>query len=316
MTLPAGISVVVPVYNAALTIRELCARCASVLDEMGERYEIILVNDGSSDASWVEIERITADRPEVTGIDFARNCGQHNALLAGVLFASLDTVVTLDDDLQNPPEEIPRLVARLHEGFDVVYGAPESAQHGLLRNLASRITKIVLQNAMGADTARSISAFRAFHTALRDAFRDVHEPFVNLDVLLTWGGGAFTSITVRHEPRTTGASNYTSAKLVTHAFNMMTGFSLLPLRIASYVGFMMAGFGGVLLAFVLFAYFFRGPAVQGFAFLASVMCLFGGAQLLAIGIVGEYLARTHFRTMGRPPFFIRRTTRRAPVALP
>ena len=159
----------------------------------------------------------------VRGIRMSRNYGQHNALLCGIRAARYPIIVTLDDDLQNPPEEIHKLIAALDEGADVVYGTPENEQHGFLRDQSSRITKLALQGAMGAETARHVSAFRAFRTRLRDAFATYRGPYVSIDVLLTWGTTKFSHIPVRHEPRAMGASNYTVRKLVTHAFNMMTG---------------------------------------------------------------------------------------------
>ena len=134
----------------------------------------------------------------------SRNYGQHNALLCGIRAARYPIIVTLDDDLQNPPEEIDKLIAALDDGADVVYGTPENEQHGFLRDQSSRITKLALQSAMGAETARNVSAFRAFRTRLRDAFATYRGPYVSIDVLLTWGTTRFSHITVRHEPRAIG----------------------------------------------------------------------------------------------------------------
>jgi len=151
-----------------------------------------------------------------------RNYGQHNALLCGIRAAKYDLVVTMDDDLQHPPEEIPRLLARLEEGFDVVYGAPKAEQNGLMRALASRITRLALSAAVGSDVAKNVSAFRAFPTQLREAFAAYQSPFVSIDVLLTWATTRFGATAVAFQPRHSGASNYTFTKLVRHAFDMMT----------------------------------------------------------------------------------------------
>ena len=242
-----------------------------------------------------------------------RNFGQHNALLCGIRAARYSVIVTLDDDLQNPPEEIHKLLSRLNEGVvDVVYGKPEREQHGLLRDLASSITKLVLQQAMGAQTARHISAFRAFHTRLRDAFAGYRSPFVSIDVLLTWGTTRFSLVEVKHDARKVGKSNYTLKKLIAHAFNMMTGFSTTPLQIASWIGFVFTLFGILILAYVVGSYLVHGVAVQGFTFLASIIAIFSGAQLFALGIIGEYLARMHFRSMERPVYLVRDEVRQPP----
>ena len=210
----------------------------------------------------------------------------------------------MDDDLQHPVSEIAPMLAALTPEFDVVYGAPREEQHGLLRDLASRLTKIALAGAMGADTARNAGAFRVFRTRLRDGFRDYRSPFVSIDVLLTWTTSRFTAIKVRHEPRAAGRSGYTVRKLVRHAFNLMTGFSTLPFQVASLAGFVVVLLGVVILAWVLGHYILYGRGTPGFAFLACIITIFSGVQLFALGIFGEYLARMHFRTMDRPPYVI------------
>jgi undecaprenyl-phosphate 4-deoxy-4-formamido-L-arabinose transferase len=237
-----------------------------------------------------------------------RNYGQHNALLAGIRSARFAVTVTMDDDLQHPPEELPKLVAALAEELDVVYAPPEQEQHGILRDLASIITKTALQSAMGAKTARQASAWRVFRTRLRDAFEDYRSPLTSIDVLLTWGTARFGVCTLRHDARAAGNSNYTFAKLVRHAFNMMTGFSVLPLQIASVTGFAFTLFGLGVLGYVLVRYVIQGSAVQGFPFLASIIAIFSGAQLFSLGIIGEYLARMHFRIMEKPVYCVRETT--------
>ncbi len=206
------------------------------------------------------------------------------------------------------PRRSGRLVATLRDDVDVVYGTPVEEHHGFLRNQASRMTKLALQGAMGAETARHASTFRLFRTVIRDAFATYRGPYVSIDVLLTWGTTRFTVVTVRHDERRVGASTYTLRKLITHGMNMMTGFSTLPLQLASVIGFVFTIFGLIVLAIVLANFVANGSAVPGFAFLASIIALFSGAQLFALGIIGEYLARMHFRTMDRPSYLVRETT--------
>jgi glycosyltransferase involved in cell wall biosynthesis len=300
-----SISVVVPVYNSESTLYALITRLEPVLREIASAFEIILVNDGSRDQSGRVARELAQAHGFVEALSLMRNYGQHNALLAGIRRARYELVVTLDDDLQNPPEEIPRLLAQVAAGHDVVYGVPEHEQHGFLRDLASQVTKLTLQSAMGAETARQISAFRAFRTDLRGAFDNYRGSFVSIDVLLTWGTTRFTAVVVRHDPRRAGVSNYTVRKLVIHALNLMTGFSTMPLQIASMVGFAFT-FGGLLVfLFVLGRYLIQGGSVPGFPFLASIIAVFSGAQLFALGIIGEYLARVHFRMMDKPSYAIR-----------
>ncbi len=301
----SAISVVVPVYNSESILPVLVKRLEPVLASLSYEYEAILVNDGSRDRSWEVIQRLAQQYPWVHGINLMRNYGQHNALLCGIRAAAFDTLITIDDDLQHPPEEIPQLLAKLEEGFDVVYGFPEHQQHGILRDIASELTKLALRSSMGAETARQVSAFRAFRTRARDAFADYHSPFVSIDVVLTWATTRFAAIKVRHDQRAAGPSNYTFGKLFTHAMNMMTGFSTVPLQAANLLGFFCTLFGAGLLTYLFARYLLYGTVVPGFTFLASTIAIFSGAQLLALGIIGEYLARMHFRMMERPTYTVK-----------
>lgn len=265
----------------------------------------MLVNDGSRDDSWRVVEELATRHANVIGIDLMRNYGQHNALLCGLQASRGEVVLTMDDDLQHPPERIPLLLARLADGYDVVYGTPAKQQHGLLRNLASRITKRVLEGAMGAEVATRISAWRAIRRNAIATVAEYRDSFVSIDVLLTWGTSRFAWVVVEHEPRTIGESNYTVGKLVRHALNMLTGYSALPLRLASFIGFFFTLFGIGVFVYVIGRFFISGDAVPGFPFLGSIIAIFSGAQLFALGIIGEYLARMHTRSMQRPAFVVR-----------
>jgi undecaprenyl-phosphate 4-deoxy-4-formamido-L-arabinose transferase len=279
-----------------------------VLDAVASAHEIILVDDGSPDRSWDAIATAAKEDDHVRGIRLMRNFGQHNALLVGIRAARYQIIVTLDDDLQNPPEEIGRLLEQLTDDVDVVYGSPISEKHSLWRSAASRITKFALQEAMGAPAARSVSSFRVFRTDLRRAFERFQSPDISVDVLLTWATSRFAAIGVRQEPRSEGRSNYTFGRLVHHALNMMTGFTSRPLRVASMVGFLFTIFGVVVFVVVVARYFVGGNSVPGFPFLASIIAIFSGVQLLILGIMGEYVARMHFRLMERPTYVVAETT--------
>lgn len=299
------LTIIIPVYNSEQSLPPLLQQLALVLPTLADAYEVILVNDGSRDKSWSVITSLIPQYPFARGINMMRNYGQHNALLCGIRQAKGDIIITMDDDLQHPPEEIHKLLEKLNEGYDVVYGTPHQEGHGFLRDLASQVTKIALQSAMGAQTARQVSAFRAFRTIVRQSFATYHAPFVSIDVLLTWGTTRFSSVTVREDERTLGISNYTFRKLVTHALNMMTGFSILPLQVASWIGIGLAFFSVVVLIYVLGRYMLQGTPVPGFPFLASIIGLFSGAQLLGLGIMGEYLGRMHLRLQDRPTYVVR-----------
>jgi glycosyltransferase involved in cell wall biosynthesis len=301
----SSVSVVVPTYGNALGLEPLARDISEILQRENRTFEILFVNDGSPDATWDAIQRIHLSNPEVRGINLMRNYGQHSALLAGIFNARHEVIVTMDDDFQTPPVEIPKLLGKLDEGFDLVYGARDREQHGLVRNLASRVTKWLVQHAMNARLARSITSFRAFR---RDLMRDYPRsgpPAVLIDALLDWTAQKVTSVPVQHRPRGAGKSNYSWSKLMTHGVNLVTGLSVVPLRLAVWLGFLVTCFGVCLLAFVMLSYLLHGSQVRGFTFLAVIILLFSGVQLCVLGIIGEYLSRVYLRLLGKPAFVIK-----------
>jgi undecaprenyl-phosphate 4-deoxy-4-formamido-L-arabinose transferase len=302
-----NLSIVVPVFNSEGSLEMLAGKLQPILDATCKEYELILVNDGSQDQSADIAEKLAQLHQWVRAIDLMRNYGQHNALLCGIRQAKYEIIATMDDDLQNPPEELPRLLEELHKGFDVVYGFPAVEKHGFFRYLASRSIKLILQHAMGAATAGKVSSFRVFRTALRESFADYSGGAVFIDAMLTWGTSRFSAVPVRQDERLAGQSNYTLRKLIRHALNLITAFSTLPLQIASVLGFLLTVFGLALLAYVLLDFFRQGDVVRGFPFLASMISIFSGAQLFSLGVIGEYLARVHFRLSGRPAYVVKST---------
>jgi len=292
------------VYNSEASLGLLAER----LDAVRSGYtdlELILVDDGSADGSWSEVTKLVDSLSWVRGIRLSRNYGQHNALLAGVREARNQVTVTMDDDLQHRPEDIALLVAALSDGIDLVYGIAEDEEHSAWRNLTSRLAKAAMSSAVGADMARKTSAFRAFHTHLRDAAQQSHDPYVSLDVLLSWATTHVAAVTVSMDQRAFGQSNYTVRKLVRHAVNMTTGYSSSPLRLVSYLGFACSVLGVLIFGYVIVRFIIDDGSIPGFPFLASIIALFSGAQMFAIGLLGEYLGRMHFRSMDRPPYVIR-----------
>jgi undecaprenyl-phosphate 4-deoxy-4-formamido-L-arabinose transferase len=285
----------------------LVDRIHSVLDPIGIDYEVVLVVDGSPDDTW-DIVRRLAMHERVRGIELMRNYGQHSAILAGVLSARNDVVVTMDDDLQHPPESIPQLVMALGDGVDLVYGVAEVEKRGFWRNLASRSVKSAMAITLGGAHARKISAFRAFRRELRDPFVDVRDAFVSIDVILSWVTTRIVSIEVQMDDRAVSRSNYNVRSLFSHALNMVIGYSIKPLKLVAVLGFATALVGFGLLIVVLFLFFTGRTDVAGFTTLASMVALFAGAQMTALGILGEYLGRLHFRSMHRPTFVVRDET--------
>jgi len=301
-----NVSVVVPVYNGSDSLPLLVDEVGKVLPGVTDAFELVLVNDGSPDQSWQVISELAQLHPWVRGIDLMRNYGQHNATLCGVREARYEVIVTMDDDLQNPPREIPKLLEKLAEGHDVVYGVARKRQQAWWKNLASVIVKRAIAYVMGLRTVRDIGAFKAFRADLRRSFEDFNSPDVLVDVLLSWGTSRFATVTVDEAPRTVGKSNYNLFKLIKVSLLVLTSYTTIPLRFASIVGFLFTLFGMGVLIYVLTVYFTAG-SIPGFSFLASSVTIFSGVQLFALGILGEYLARVFERTGGRPTYTIART---------
>lgn len=298
-----SVSVVIPVYHGALTLKSLVIGMIPVLTKICSKFEVILVNDDSPDESWQIINGLSKKNSFIKGIRLMRNFGQHNATLCGVRAAQYPICVTLDDDLQHPPSEIHKLLEKMDEGFDVVYGTPIKQPQGLLRNLITSWTKRTLAFVMGIPNLRNISAFRCFRTDLRKAFDQYQSPNVTLDVLLSWATTRFASIPVGILPPPEHRSNYNYRSLIRYTLLVLTGYSTAPLRFASIMGFVMTLVGIGVFIYVISIFMFAG-SIPGFPFLVSIIAIFGGTQLFALGIFGEYLARIFTRSMDKPTYVI------------
>ncbi|GIH75754.1 glycosyl transferase [Planobispora longispora] len=309
---------VIPCYRSGRTLPALTARLVSVLRDMSVPHEVILVVDGSPDDTWEVAAALARQVGAVRAIRLSRNYGQHNALVAGIREARFDVVVTMDDDLQHPPEQIPLLLSALEgDRLDLVYGLPHEEEHGFVRSLASRTVKTGMSCVLGIRNAQKISAFRAFRTCLRDGFRELSGPHASVDVALSWSTTKVGAVRVHMNEREHGGSNYTLRTLVRHTANMLLGYSTAPLRIASYLGFVTGAIGLVLGGVVLWRFATGDTTVAGFTTVASMVAIFSSAQLISIGVLGEYIGRIHGGGLGRPTYVVReRTELSAPVSLP
>jgi glycosyltransferase involved in cell wall biosynthesis len=300
-----GVSIVVPTYKSPTTLTELVERT----ELLGlNAFEIIIVDDGNNDATWEQIGHLSQTNKSVVGLRLGRNFGQHSALLAGVRKAKYSQIVTIDDDLQNPPEEIPNLLAKLVNGVDVVYGVSTQVRQNVWRRFTSRTAKAIFAKVLGFESAISISSFRAFRTQLREGFAGELGPHVSLDALLTWSTSRFSTLEVEHHARRVGKSNYSFTKLVRFMLDTATSYSTRPLRLATTIGFITTLFGLLLLVWVVGNAIFIGDSVPGFPFLAASIAVFSGVQLVVLGILGEYLGKIHFRAMNKPTFSVSETT--------
>ena len=303
MSAKNGISLVCPVYNSARTLRTLVDQLCQCLSGRYE-FEILLVDDRSSDSSWLEISQISKENTAVRGIRLGRNVGQHGALLAGIRSARFDKIVTIDDDLQNPPTEVIMLVQALELTGGVVYGVSTDTKQKMWRKASSVGAKKMFKKFLGFDSAINISSFRAFEANLRDAFSGEIGPSVSIDSLLTWSTSTFSSIEVQHHPRLQGKSQYNFRKLVRFMVDTATGYSVVPLRLATTLGSIVTMLGFVILLWVTLRPLLTRVSVPGFPLLAASLAIFSGTQLLVLGILGEYIGKMHFRVMNKPSYVI------------
>lgn len=284
------VTALVPVYNSQETVSELVGELRSVLEAAADDFEIILVDDGSLDGSWSVIVSEAQRFDDVRGYRLARNMGQASALLCGIREARMDAIVTIDDDLQQPPSQIPIMLQAIEQGADVVYGISARSRHSLGRNLATWLVKFALEHVFRVPRARQVTSFRAFRTSLRDEFDLTPPPMFSIDGLLAGATTRFEGVVVQHEGRMSGGSRYTFGKLANHTMNLIAGSSTSPLFFASVSGSALATVGVLLaLAVVVSQVASVGSSWQWL--LVAAWAFTSGLVLVSLGMVGSYLAR-------------------------
>lgn len=298
------LSVVIPVYRGAATIGPLVERLEG---ELAARHdlEIVLVNDGSPDDSGAVCRAIARARPHVRFVDLARNFGEHNAVMAGLNHCSGDAVVIVDDDFQNPPSEVQKLVDALDQGHDVAWSRYERKEHTLLRNLGSRFNDRIATMMLGKPRDLYLSSFKAMSRFVVDEVVRYQGPYPYIDGLILRVTKNFTSVLCHHDPRQEGKSGYTLRKLVALWLNMFTNFSVKPLRIASLLGLTMAAAGALFAVFCLCEHVGHPDLPTGWASLMVTLLIVSGTQLMVLGLIGEYLGRLFLQVNGRPQFVVR-----------
>lgn len=307
------VSIVIPVYNSQHTVGRLVDAVVETAGPSFDELEIVLVNDGSKDRSHDVLCQVARRYPGIVKyVRLARNFGEHSAVMCGLHHATGDCAVIMDDDFQNPPEEILPLVRRLSEGYDVVYSQYENKQHSFLRNLGSAFNDWVAVKLLHKPRGLYLSSFKALNRFLVDNVIEYSGPYPYIDGLILRSTDSIGQQPCRHAPRAVGTSNYRLRTLIRLWLNMFTGFSIQPLRIASLLGLTMSATGFALAAFFLLSWSVGGilrsheiPA--GWASLIICVTIFAGLQLSVLGIIGEYVGRV-FNTMNRAPQFVVRET--------
>jgi undecaprenyl-phosphate 4-deoxy-4-formamido-L-arabinose transferase len=303
------VSVVVPVYNEEANIPELVPRLFAVLDTLERPSEVICVDDGSRDRS-LDVLRGLLDRypDRLRVVELSRNFGQHPAILAGFAIAGGDVIVTIDADLQNPPEEIPKLLALADQGFDVVGGVREVRRDSLFRRAASRIVNRVTTAITGIRMSDYGCMLRAYSREVIDLINRCEESSTFIPALAQTFSRRPAEVSVRHAERRAGASKYSLYRLLRLNFDLMTGFSVVPLQIFTLFGFVTASGGLVLGVYLLIRRFIllRASEADGVFTLFALAFVVMGVLMAGLGIVGEYVGRIYQEVRGRPRYLVRR----------
>lgn len=307
------ISVVIPVYNEESNLDELVRRSIAACDGMNLPYEIILIDDGSRDASPEMIAAAAeTHKGKIVGVLLNRNYGQHAAVMAGFSHAEGRYVVTLDADLQNPPEEIPNVVKKLQEGFDVVGSVRQNRQDSFLRTLPSRMVNKVVQKSTGVLMHDYGCMLRGYTREIVETMCQCRERSTFIPVLANTFAHKVIEIPVGHSERADGDSKYSFWKLINLQFDLLTSITTFPLRVLSVIGGIISAFGIGLGLLILVLRFIWGSewAAQGVFTLFAILFVFVGAQFIGLGLLGEYIGRIYHDVRDRPRYFVRRVVGR------
>lgn len=301
------ISVVIPVYNEMGNLEKLFARLMPVMDNLGKPYEVILTNDGSRDNSLQILREFYQRRPhEIRIIDFKGNFGQHMAVMAGFELAKGEIIITLDADLQNPPEEIPKLIAKMEEGYDLVSGVREKRHDTWFRRSASWLKRKILAAVTKIRMTDDGCMLRAYGRNVVDLMVATQESAIYIPALAYSYAANPAEVMVAHEVRYAGKSRYSLYGLIRLYFNLMTGYSLVPLQIFTVLGVLVSVFSTLFFIYLMVRRLLVGPEAQGLFTLFAIMFFLIGIVLMGMGITGEYIGRIYQEVRKRPRFVIRK----------
>ncbi len=304
------LSIVVPVYRSATILPKLVEQIhAEMIKEgLADCFELLLVNDASPDNSWQVIRSLALDHTFVKGISLRRNFGQHNAIMAGLNHVCGEFVVLMDDDLQHPPHAIGDMVRALSEGYDVCYTNYVNRQHALWKKIGSWFNDWVATHMLGKPPGLYLSSFKGMRKEIAAEITRYDGPYAYVDGLILDVTRSITTIDIEHQTRHEGEGNYNLRRSISLWMKMATSFSVLPLRIATYAGFVLAGLSFVMIVFILMQKMLHPELPRGWASLIATILFIGGIQTLCIGMIGEYLGRTYLKLNRKPQFVIGSTT--------
>jgi len=297
-------SVVVPVYNEEGNVEALASRVVAAMEKVGEPFELLFVDDGSRDRTPELLSKLAARDPRIRVVRFTRNYGQEAAVEALYLNARGRWLIQMDGDLQHPPEEIPALIAKKEEGYDVVYAVREGRRDALLRVAASYTMQWSMRSLMEIELPEDVSTFRLMSAPIARLVAALPERRKFFSALLVWSGARIGTVRVRHEARHAGATHYNFTKLLNHTFDLIVGFSSKPLRYIGTLGFVFAVAGLGLGGWVIARKLLWNYGIMGWPSLFASVVILGGVQLIATSVIGEYIARIYVQAQARPLYNI------------
>ncbi|MZG54266.1 MAG: glycosyltransferase [Nitrospinae bacterium] len=298
------VSIVVPVFNEVDLIEELLSRIKTVCEGLNRTYEIVVVDDGSTDGSYEKLKQFRGKGNSLRIVKFTRNFGQQAAVLAGFRISKGDIIVQLDSDLQNPPEEIPKLLSAMSDDIDLVTTTHRKRRDSTLRVMGSRCLLKIGQMLFGDSVKLNLSSFRALRRSVVKKIEACKDRSRYMAVLMSWMGLPTAEIEVEHHERKKGITKYSILNLLILSWDLVTGYSSFPLRMVTYMGMFGALLGFLMMAFLLFQRIVNGILIEGFVVLLAVFAFFAGVQLLSIGFLGEYLGRVHHQIQERPDYIV------------
>ena len=298
------VSVVIPVFNEELVLHEFYPRLKKEAENWDKSYELLFVDDGSTDNSFELICKWKKVDSNIRVIKFTRNFGQQAAVLAGFRQSRGDIVVQIDSDLQNPPEEIKRLLGAFTDEVDLVVTVPRKRRDSSLRVLGSKVLHSLAQALFGSRFKLNLSSFRAMRRSVIEKIDQCQDRSRYMAVLMSWMAVPTVHVEVDHHLRKTGQTKYGILPLLRLTWDLITGYSNFPLRLVTYLGLLGAGLGFAIMMFLLYQRLVAGILIEGFVVLSAVFSFFAGVQLLSIGFLGEYLGRVHLKIQNRPEYIV------------
>ena len=303
-----NLSVVIPVYNSSSIIENLTSDILKTLKDLSNinNIELILVNDCSSDNTWLKISKLSEqNKDSVIGINLMRNYGQHNAIMAGLKIAKGNYILLMDDDYQHPPKEIPKILNEIDKGYDVCYTNYKNNTYSSVKLIGSWINKKISNILIDKPKSIYLSSFKCFTKKVLNEIIKYDGPFVYIDGLIFDITKNVTSVDIEHSQRKEGKTNYNIFKLISLWLRVLTNFSIVPLRLATFVGFFMT-FVSFVIVIVIMIIKFKNPEIAaGWASLSMLIVFFSGVQLILIGLVGEYIGRSYIKLNKKPQFVVR-----------